>query len=144
MSAPGSQFNIGSDSVLTVLVSGSPIGAMLLTKFEFKQLTTRQTSQPVNGKPNFREVEGGWEGTLDYDRSTSALDDFFVAKEAARYAGQQPPQITITTTINNTDGSTSKYRFNGVAMKMDSGGTYSADDKVVQTASWVASDREAA
>ena len=141
MSAPGTQYNIGSDSTLTFLVNGAPVGSMLLTKFEFKQNTTRLVSKPINSPPNYRDLEEGWEGTLVYDRSNSVLDDFFAAKEAARWAGQLPPSLTITTTINNVDGTTSRYRFNNVTAKLDGGGTYAADEKVEQTASWAASTR---
>lgn len=141
MSAPGSQFNIGSDSVMTFLVNGAPIGSMLLTSLDFKQLTTRLTSKPINNVPGYREVEEGWEGSLEYDRSNSVLDDFFAAKEAARYSGQQPPQIAITTRITNVDSSVSRYRFDGVAVKLDNGGKYASDDKVMQQVSWVASTR---
>jgi len=141
MSSPGSQFNIGSDSVMSFLVNGLPIGSMLLTSFEFKQLTTRLTSKPVNNVPGYREVEEGWEGTMEYDRSNSVLDDFFAAKEAARYAGQQPPQVTVTTKITNTDGSVSRFRFDGMAVKLDNGGKYASDEKVMQQVAWVASTR---
>jgi hypothetical protein len=141
MSAPGSQFNIGSDSVLTVLVNGQPIGSQLLTSFEFRQMTTRLTSKPINSSPNYREVEEGWEGTLEYDRSNSVLDDFFAAKEAGRYAGQQPPQVTVTTKITNVDQSISRFRFDGMALKLDQGGKYAQDEKVTQQVGWVASRR---
>lgn len=140
----GVPFNIGSDAKLTILINGAPFGASVLTNFESKQLTTRLTSKPVNGDPNFREVEEGWEGTAEYDRANSIVDDFFVQKEAARYAGQQPPQIVLTHAIVNPDGSTSRYRFEGVAVKLDEAGSYKSDDKVMQKIGWVASRRKAA
>lgn len=144
MSSPGSQFNIGSDAVVTFLSNGVPFGAMLLTTFQYKQLTTSLTSKPINGDPGYRENEEGWEGTAEFDRSVSTLDDFFVAKEQARFNGQQPPVMTITATINNTDGTTSRYRFEGVAVKLEDGGKYVADEKVTQTMSWRAARRKAA
>ncbi len=144
MSSPGSQFNIGSDAVLTILSNGVPFGAMLLTSFEYKQLTTSLTSKPINGDPGYRENEEGWEGTAEFDRSVSTLDDFFVAKENARFAGQQPPVMTITTTIVNADGTISRYRFEGVAAKLENAGKFSADEKVTQTMSWKAARRKAA
>lgn len=144
MSSPGSQFNIGSDVVMTFLSNGVPFGAILLTSFESKQLTTKLTSKPITGDPGYRENEEGWEGTFEVDRSNPTLDDFFAAKETARFSGQQPPVVTITEAITNVDNSVSRYRYEGVAMKLDNAGKKSSDEKVVQTVSYTAARRKPA
>lgn len=140
----GSKFTVGSDTVMTFLNNGAPIGAMVLTNFNFKQKTSQLVSKPVNGDPNYREMPEGWEGTLEYDKANSALMDFFVAAEAARYAGNPPPSLSILHKVNNTDGSVSRYRFEGVAAKLDNGGDHKSDEKVMETVGWTGSRAKAA
>lgn len=141
MSSSGNSFTIGKDATLTILVAGQPIGALKLTNFEAKQLTSRLTTKPINGRPGYREVEEGWEGTCDWDRQSALLDDFFAAKEAGLYAGQRPPEMSIMQTIRELDGSRSRYRFTGVAVKLDDAGTYQSDGKVMQKMGWIANER---
>lgn len=144
MSSSGGQFNIGSDASLTILVNNAPVASMLLTKFSIKQITNRLESMPINDDPNYRENEKGWEGSCEFDRSTSVLDDFFAAKESLRFAGQLPPVIVLNYSINNTDGSLSRFRLEKVAVKLDNAGDHSQDEKVVQTMGWVAGRRKPA
>lgn len=135
------QYNVGSDTRLTVIVAGSPLVSQILTSFEARQITTRLKSVQINGRNRYRELEEGWEGSLDYDRADAGLDEFFAAKEAARYAGQLPPTIFITETTTNTDGSISKFRYEGVTLKLDTIGRRSGDAKVEEKISWAASRR---
>lgn len=135
------QFTIGRDARLTILSDGQPIRGLKLTKFSFKQMTTRLTSKPINGRPVNREIEEGWEGDFEWDRINSALDDYFTAKEAAMYAGAPPPVVAITHRIRETDGSLNRYRYDAVALKLDDGGSYESDSKVVQKVSWISSQR---
>lgn len=135
-------YNVGSDTKITVLSNGLPLGATILTSFEARQVTTRLKSLGIDGVARNRELEEGWEGSLKWDRADALLDDFFAAKEAARYAGLQPPTLSITeTTVNASDGTTSRYRYDGVTLKMDSAGAREGDKKVEQSASWAASRR---
>jgi hypothetical protein len=136
-------YNVGSDTTLTVISNGVILVSSILTEFEARQKTTELTSKAIDGVNRFRHVEEGWDGTLGYDRSDSGLDDYFAAKESARYLGFQPPAAFITeTTIDANTGVPSKYRYVGVTMKMDSAGRRSGDAKVDVRLSWSASRRE--
>jgi hypothetical protein len=134
-------FSIGKDAVFTILDDGQPMGAIKLTNFEYKQKTTLLTSKPINGAPIYREVEEGWEGSAEADRTNSILDDYFVQKEGALYAGARPLAASIMQRINELDGSVTRYRFIGVTMKLDEGGSYKSDERVTQKVSWTAAQR---
>jgi|SRR6185312_1074677 len=129
-------FNVGSDTVLTIISGGQVLPPKILTGFEAKQDASLLKSIAMDGVSRRRYLEEGWMGSLDYDRADSVMDDYFAAKEAARYAGIQPPTVTITETTTNVDGSIVKYRYTGVTMKLDDIGKRAGDKKVEQKVSW--------
>jgi hypothetical protein len=134
-------YNVGSDTAIVIIISGVVIGATILTSFDYKQKTTQLDSKGIDGVNRYREVEEGWDGTLEYDKADNVMDAFFAAKEAARYSGGPAPIATITQTDNNADGSTGRYRFDGVALKLEEGGARTGDAIVKQKVAWVASRR---
>lgn len=134
-------FNVGSDSKLTIISGGTRLSAKIRTGFEAKQITSKLKSVASDGVNRYRELEEGWEGTLEFDRADSTLDDFFALKEANRYAGIAPPSVTITETNSELNGSITIYRFDGVTLKMDTAGKRDGDKKVDVKIGWTASRR---
>lgn len=134
-------FNVGSDQKLTIISGGTRLSAPIRTGFEAKQMATKVTSKASDGVNRFRELEEGWEGSLDFDRASSVLDDYFALKEANRYAGIAPPSVTITETNTELNGTITIFRFEGVTMKLDTAGKREGDKKVDQKVSWTASRR---
>ena len=141
MSGTANDFNIGSDTVLSIISTGAPVVWSILTEFEAKQMTADLDSTAIDGTNRYRYVEKGWEGTFGFDRDDDAIDAYFAAKEAARYAGLQPPTVTITQTDTNVDGSISRFRYDGVTMKLDTIGSRKGDAKVEPKISWRAGRR---
>lgn len=140
----GEQFNIGSDTRITILKNGLPVAAAILTSFEAKQLTTRVTSKKIDGKTNSRELPEGWDLDFEFDRGNSQIDDLFVAEEELRYAGQPPSKFTVVERTSNPDGTVSRYRYEEVVLKLDTAGDRKGDGKVTQKMSGFASRRRAA
>ena len=137
-------FNVGHDAQVTVV--DGPTGAVITTfppttMFDFKPTTKRLMSEPVNGKPIYREVPQGWEGTLEYDRYDGAIDDYFATWEANYWNGASYLAGSITQTVQEQTGAISQYQYQGVAMKLDTAGTYKAADKVPVKITWCASTR---
>lgn len=134
-------YNIGSDTRIRVVSSGVLLASQILTEFHARQIAPRLKSVSIDGKNRYRDIEEGWEGDLRYDRADSVLDDYFAAKEAGRYAGQQPPVVTIVETTTNVDQSVSIFRYEGVTMMMADAGNRTGDAKVDVHVSWAASRR---
>lgn len=134
-------FNIGSDTTVSLIINGSIVRSSILTSFEAQQITASLDSKGLDGINRFDEIETGWQGTFGFDRADSIMDDFFAAKEAARFAGAPKPLISITETTTNVDGSVVKYRYNRVALKYDTIGNRTGDTKVEPRVSWKASRR---
>jgi hypothetical protein len=139
---PANGYNIGSDTTLTIISAGQPIQSAILTSFEAKQITTSLKSTAINGVNRYDELEEGWDLSFDYDRADSIFDDLFALKEANRYAGIAPPKISVTETTTNADGSVVKYRYSGVALKLETIGARKGDAKVEQKVTGKASRRK--
>lgn len=135
-------FSVGSDTTLNIISNGVIVAATILTSFEARQEATLAKSKGIDGINRNRYLEEGWEGTLEFDRADSTIDDYFAAKEAARYNGQQPPEVALVQTDTNPDGTIVKYAYVGVTMKYDSIGARKGDAKVDQKVTWNASFRE--
>lgn len=136
------QYNIGSDTQLTIISDSVVVAATILTEFNARQLTTDLKSVAIDGVNRYHHLEEGWEGTANYDRADSTMDDYFADKEARRYGGGPAPIATITeTTLNALDGSLTKFRYDGVTMKLDDIGARKGDSKVEQKISWRSSRR---
>ena len=138
---PANGYNIGSDTTISIIIAGQITKSAILTSFNAKQITTSLKSTALDGVNRYAELEEGWDISLGYDRADSVWDDFFAAKEAARYQGLPPPRLSITETTTNADGSVVKYRYAGVALKLDDIGERKGDAKVEQKLSGKASRR---
>jgi hypothetical protein len=135
-------FNIGSDTSLTIVVNGATLVHKIITSFEAKQKSADLASVAIDGVNRFRYLEQGWDLSFDYDRADSRLDDFFAAKEAGRYAGFAAPAITITeTTVDPNTGVPAKYRYEGVTLKLETAGAREGDKKVEEKVTGMASRR---
>jgi hypothetical protein len=69
------------------------------------------------------------------------VDDFIAQIESAYLAGQTVAAGTLYQYVNEPDGSTSTYQFNGVVFKLASAGAYSGTAPVTQKLDFYASGR---
>lgn len=112
-----------------------------MTGFSKKQNTTRITSNALDGKTRIADIPDTWEGTCTYDRASSAIDDYFAAREEAYHQGRVLPPCTITETIREVNGGITQWRFEGVSMTYDNGGNAQGKDKVEVSVNWIAGRR---
>ena len=141
MTAP---FNVGHDAQVNIVdgVTGAVISQFPpTTHFNFEQVTKQETSKPVNLKPLFREIPEGWRGTLEYDRYDPSIDTYFAGVEANYWNSGSYTPATIMQITTEKNGAISQYKYSGVAMKLDSAGTFKASEKVPVKISWMATDR---
>jgi hypothetical protein len=135
------QYNLGRDTTLTINTSAGPLRPTILTNFSSKQETSDLKSMPLNGEPIHNTIPQGWSGSFEFDRASSAVDDYFTRQEDGYYAGLAPDQVTITETIKEVAGGVSQYQYTGVSMKLDDTGSRKSDDRQVQKVSFRASRR---
>lgn len=113
----------------------------LITGFSKRMTSNRVTSRGLDGVRRDYDIPDGWEGTVSFDRASSALDDYFAAKEQAHYDGRVIPPCSITETIREVNGGVTQYRFENVTLVLSQGGEARGDAKVEQTVDFVASRR---
>lgn len=138
---PANGFNVGRDHVLDINTSRGILRQAIRTGFMLKQLTDSLESKAADGVNRFAELPAGWEGSFDFDRGSSELDDYFAAAETDYYGGLGQDAITITETVTEVNGSLSQYRLTGVALKYDDGGEKGGAKLVKQKVSFKASRR---
>ena len=134
-------FNIGRDgSQITIIDSTQgPVTFNGMVELTARPRTKKLESETIAGKTVFRNVPNGHEGTFQFDRQDGSLDAYFAAWEANFYAGLPPPQIVITQTVNELDGSVSQFQYQGVQLDLDDAGSWKGLDKVTYRVGWRAS-----
>lgn len=138
---PAPEYNLGSD--WTVDIYDPTLGGVqtftVMTGWSSRQVSNRVTSRGLDGVRRDYDIPDGWEGTVTFDRASSQLKDYFVAKEAAYRAGRVVPPCTIMETVVEIGGGISQYRYESVTLSMSNGGEARGNEKVEQTVDWVAS-----
>jgi len=138
---PYNTFTIGIDCQLVVMGPFGRVDLAHVTGFEAHQLTLALRVDRLDGVQLGAELPKGWTGSFMLDRGSSAVDDFIAQIEQAYLAGQQISAGTLYQYVNEPDGSTSTYQFNGVVFKLTSAGVYKGDSAVTQKLDFYAGGR---
>jgi len=140
---PINSLNVGRDVVLDIVdpQNGGILAWATLTGFQSKQRTKQLQSIAMDGTNNYAEVPQGWDLTFSVDRSSPAVDDYFATVEDGYFTGLDQVGIQVTETISEVDGSTSQYRYDGVALKLSDAGNKSGDNLIRMKIDGVASRR---
>ena len=138
---PFNTFSVGSDCQIVVMGPFGRVDLAHVTGFEARQMTMAVRVDRLDGVQLGAELPKGWAGSFMLDRGSSAADDFIAQIEAAYLAGQSIAAGTLYQYVNEPDGSTSTYQFNGAVFKLTSAGAYKGDAAVQQRLDFYASGR---
>lgn len=138
---PYNTFSVGSDCQIVVMGPFGRVDLAHVTEFEARQITMPLRVDRLDGVQLGAELPKGWAGSFSLDRGSSAADDFMVQIESAYLAGQSIAAGTLYQYVNEPDGSTSTYQFNGAVFKLTSAGVYKGDSAVAQRLEFFASAR---
>lgn len=139
---PTDQFNIGKDVSLDIIdPNQGPLRFSIRTGFDHTPLFDEVSSKGLDGFPRNESVPNGHRLTFNVDRADRALDDYFASREANYFNGGVNPKVSITETIREVDGSVSIYRFTGVSLSLQNGGTWRGNSPVTQAVQAMASRR---
>lgn len=139
---PYNTFSVGNDCQLVIMGPFGRIDLSYVTGFEAAQVTQSVRVDRLDGVQLGAELPKGWQGSFALDRGSSIADDFIAQIEQAYLAGQAIPPGTLYQYVNETDGSTSTYQFEGVVFKLASAGVYRGDMPVAQKLDFFASTRK--
>ena len=134
-------FNTGKDCQVVVLGPFGRVDLDHVTAFESRQITTSVRVDRMDGTMVGAELPKGWDGSFDMERGSSSADDLVAQIEQSYLAGTMPAPGTLYQYVDEIDGSTSTYQFNGVVFKLTSAGLYKGDASVKQRLEFYATSR---
>ncbi len=135
-------FSVGRDCQLVVMGPFGRVDLAHVTGFESRQLTAPVRIDRIDGVQLAAELPKGWDGGFDLERGSSTVEDFIAAVEAAYFAGTPVVPGTLYQYVQETDGSTSTYQFEGVVFKLTQAGTWRSDMAVKQRLEFFAAKRK--
>ena len=98
-------------------------------------------STPYNAPPRFGYVEDGFNINFTITRTGAALEDFSLNQAAAFDAGSVIKAGYLSQSVNNPDGSVSRYQFTGFVFFMDDPGDVAREKQVTITCEGAASKK---
>lgn len=138
---PTASFNIGRDCKVVLVYNSLTINLSLVTGFDAKQKTKNLMVDPLNGPPIGADVPGGWDFSFEVERGNSAIDDLISGIEIGYWAGSILTTGQVFQYVEETDGSTSTYQFDGATLRLSNAGMWKQDATVKQTLEGFASTR---
>lgn len=98
-------------------------------------------SMPYNDVPRFGYINDGYKITFTITRVNPDLEDFQLAQTAAFNAGQHVKAGFLNETVNNPDGTVSRYQYTGFVFWLTDIGDVSREKNVQMKAEGYASDK---
>jgi hypothetical protein len=87
-------------------------------------------SMPYNQPPTYGFIPDGYKIDFTITRTSSTLEDFMVAAEASFNAGNNQSAGFLNETINNPDGSVSRYQYGNFVIFLTDHGDIARDKTV--------------
>ncbi len=134
-------FSVGRDCQLVVMGPFGRVDLTHVTSFECRQLTAAIRIDRIDGMQLAADLPKGWDGSFELERGSSAVDDFAAELEQTFMAGSAVAQATLYQYVNETDGSTSTFQFDGVVFKLAHAGVWRGDSSVKQRLEFFAARR---
>lgn len=133
-------FSVGRDVSLDVVdpVLGV-IRFAIKTGWKSTPKYAEMKSKQLSGETLHDTVPDGHEVVFDLDRKDATVERYFAAREAAYFNGAEVPNVHITETIRERDGSITQFRYTGVSLKLDNAGTWAGNETTKQSVSGFAS-----
>jgi hypothetical protein len=135
------QFSIGRDCQLVVIGPAGRVDLSYVTAFDSRQVTQPVRVDRLDGVQMATELPKGWEGSFEVERGSSAVDDFIAAAEVAYRTTGALPYGMVYQYVNEPDGSTSTYQYDGVAFRLVNAGIWRGDAAVKQKLEFFAASR---
>jgi hypothetical protein len=134
-------FTIGRDCQVVVLGPFGRVDLDHVTGFESRQITASVRVDRMDGTMLGAELPKGWDGSFDIERGSSSADDLLAQIESSYLAGATVSTGTLYQYVEEADGSTSTYQFDGVVFRLASAGVYKGDASVKQKLEFYATSR---
>ncbi len=140
--AGGGQFSTGRDC--TVVLIHPMYGQVQLdnvTGFDAKQEVVKLKARRLDGIKMNADLPDGWNGSLDVDRGTPALDTLMAQIESAWIDFGAYANATLYQYITEVGGVQTTWIYDNVAISLDNAGTWQPDQITKQKLGFTANRR---
>lgn len=138
-------FNLGQEVQIDLIMSNGVVvdlGGLVEFQAEPMNNVVRSKQLTRGGKVSRRVTHDGWKGSFKFDRNSDAMDIIQNLAEQSYFSGRPDVLFQITQTVPTPKtGTVRQYLFRQCVVFMKDGGSYKADDKVMQTMEFEAEDR---
>jgi hypothetical protein len=138
---PINNFSIGKDVSLVITTPRGPLTLSGITDFSAKPIVSTLKSKDLSGITRHGYIPDGWELSFKLDRLDTTADDYWAQFEADYFAGLNQASGTVFESIREANLSVSQWQYLQFVLKLDSHGDYSADKKVEQSISGMATQK---
>lgn len=138
---PANAFTLGRDCQLVVIGPNGRVDLTHVTAFDSRQMTQPIRIDRLDGTQLAAELPKGWEGSFELERGNSTVDDFIASTEQAYFSNGQLSSSTLYQYVNEADGSTSTYQYEGAVFKLSAAGAWRGDAPVKQKLEFFATRR---
>lgn len=143
MAAPnlnGAQFTVGPNCSVAIFQGGAELDIGLITQINFDAKTRidRREANLMSGFCFEIPFLKGWQGSISIQRTNANLDKFWANVENNYRAGLGYPSVNLIQTIRETDGSTTRFTFQGCMFYYEEAGNFRNEELVTQTLSFSA------
>lgn len=118
MSANG-EFNIGRDVSIDIIdPQRGPIRFAIKTGWSATPDYDNPESKGLDGENRSMSIPNGHRLTMNLDRKDSSVEDYFADNEARYFNNELLPNVSVTETIRERNGSISQYRYTDVSLTL--------------------------
>ena len=138
------QFTLGPNNSIAIYDANGEVdwGLFSTIAWSSKPRINRKEIDIMAGFSYDLAFNRGWQGDITLQRYEGKFDNYWYTNvEIPVQNGAPYPTFTIIQTINETDGSISRYTFVGALITYDDAGKYSNEEGVVQTLNFTAPGR---
>ncbi len=124
-------FSVGNDCRLVLIMDViGRVDLQHVTGFHTQQVTKEIRVARLNDTPLATDIPGGWHFTFTIDRADPTADNLAATMEAMYWNGQRVPKGSVYQYINEPDGSTSTFLFQGASITLNDAGNWQQESAV--------------
>jgi len=125
--------SLGPDITLNIHTPTGQITIPTVVNFMVNPTPEVRKSVGINGNILFAPIPLGYNGSMEIDRTSPAMEQFWTDYESQYYAGVNLQSSTITVTVREADGGITQWLISGVMFDAQAFGNWSGTDFVKQT-----------
>lgn len=134
--------SVGKDITVTLDDNNGNVVTTRAKMFNSKQKTSNKETVALDGINRMLNIPIGWEGSFEFERTGPQMDSFIYNLEQIYYSGGVIPQVTITQTVTEADGSLTQFQYLRCVVQYDNAGEWKGDDLVTQKINFSGSQRQ--